>query len=263
MLYNEIFFYACVFFYFVATAFFIAYLFKREAALFGYSKQWFSVGFVAGVFFFFIRYRELGFLPLVTLFEITFFYAWLSSGVYILFVKETMGRLVPGLVIFIFDGIFLIDLFLDKTLHLLNPLLNSFWLGIHVPAVIVSYSAFGLSFAISVYYLIAQKKGKPVRQLDSLNRGLILTGVVLLGVGIVTGAIWAHSAWGRYWNWDPKETWALITFLIYGFCAVARPVFKFSPGWLAVLSIAGFLAMLFTFFGVSLLLASHHAYTPQ
>ncbi|MBF0486050.1 MAG: cytochrome c biogenesis protein CcsA, partial [Candidatus Omnitrophica bacterium] len=66
--------------------------------------------------------------------------------------------------------------------------------------------------------------------------------------------------WGRYWSWDPKETWALITFIIYSGAVVMHRVFKIKPFWQAVVSVSGFCAMLFTFFGVSLLMASHHAY---
>ncbi|MBF0486049.1 MAG: cytochrome c biogenesis protein CcsA, partial [Candidatus Omnitrophica bacterium] len=129
--------------------------------LFSHSKQWLSVGFIAGILFFIIRYRELSYLPIVSLFDITFFFAWLLSAGYILFVKEGMGRLAHVLALTIVNGIFISDLFLDKAVHPLNPLLNSYWLGIHVPAVILAYSAFGISFAISVYYIIADTKRTP------------------------------------------------------------------------------------------------------
>lgn len=236
------------------------HLFKNKAEYFSYSRQWLIVAFISGVLFFFIRYRELSYLPLVSLFDITFFYAWLLSAAYILFVKQETGRFVQGIMLFIIDGIIFFDLFLDKGLHPLNPLLRSFWLGIHVPAAMLSYSAFGLSFAVSLYCLIMAARGKPADRLISLNSMLILAGVILLGIGIVTGAVWAHSAWGRYWSWDPKETWALITFIIYGCAVFADKVLRLKPVWQSVISIGGFLAMLFTFFGVSLLLASHHAY---
>lgn len=260
MLYNTIFFYACIVFYLVGMALYGISLRKNEPALFTYSKQWICLGFFTGALFFFIRYRELSFLPLVSLFEITFFYAWLLSGAYILLVKEGMGRFIQGLSLFIIAGILLLDIFFDKNLHRLNPLLHSYWLGIHVPAVMLSYSAFALSFAVSLYYIIANMRGKPASHLDGFNSGLILSGAILLGVGILTGAIWARSAWGRFWSWDPKETWALITFIIYASAAVVHKVLRFTGRWQAIISLAGFFAMLFTFFGVSLLLGSHHAY---
>lgn len=254
------FFYACVFFYLIGTIFYVAYLLRRSPEMFTYSKQWLSVAFITGAFFFYMRYRELSHLPIVSLFEITYFYAWLLSAAYLLFIKENMARFIQGLALFIIDGMLFLDIFLDKKPEPLNPLLNSFWLGIHVPAVMLSYSAFGLSFVVSLYCIVSSIRGKDSSRTDELNSGLILAGVILLGIGIVTGSVWARAAWGTYWSWDPKETWALITFIIYGSAAILRKVFRLNPRWQAIISVAGFIAMLFTFFGVALLLPSHHAY---
>jgi len=260
MLYNIIFFYVCVALCFAGSALYVIHVWKREPALFSYSRQWIVVGVIAGALSFIIRYREMSYLPLVSLFEITFFYGWLLAVAYLVFVKEDMGRFIQALMLFIFNGIFFIDLFLEKKILPLNPLLDSWWLGVHVPAAMLSYSAFGLSFAVSLYIIAASFRGKDNDALDRLNGSLILAGVLLLGIGIVTGSIWARTAWGTYWSWDPKETWALITFIIYAVAALTRKVIKSKPVAQAYVSVGGFLAMCFTFFGVSLLLASHHAY---
>jgi len=151
---------------------------------------------------------------------------------------------------------------MDKTIYPLNPLLDSPWLVIHVPSAILGYGAFAISFAISIYYLLAEKFKWPLGQLAVFNAKLILVGCVLLGFCIVTGAIWAKTAWGNYWSWDPKETWALITFLIYGAAALAKKLFKLSPKWQAVISILGFLGMLFTF-GSEHLITRKHYEIPQ
>jgi cytochrome c-type biogenesis protein CcsB len=93
--------------------------------------------------------------------------------------------------------------------------------------------------------------------LDELGYQLILLGFLFLTVGIITGAVWANSAWGRYWGWDPKETWSLITWLIYATLLHGR----LTRGWhgkhIAFLSIIGFAAVLFTYFGVNLLPGLH------
>ena len=92
---------------------------------------------------------------------------------------------------------------------------------------------------------------------DELTHQLIMFGFLLLTVGIITGSVWANSAWGRYWGWDPKETWSFITWLIYA----ALLHFRMMRGWrgkrIAVLSIIGFAAVLFTYFGVNLLPGLH------
>jgi cytochrome c-type biogenesis protein CcsB len=93
--------------------------------------------------------------------------------------------------------------------------------------------------------------------LDELTHQLVMFGFLWLSAGIITGAVWANSAWGRYWGWDPKETWSFITWLIYA----ALLHFRLMRGWrgkrIALLSVVGFLAVLFTYFGVNLLPGLH------
>lgn len=97
----------------------------------------------------------------------------------------------------------------------------------------------------------------PARVLDQLNYQLIMFGFLFLSVGIITGAVWANSAWGRYWGWDPKETWSLITWFVYAALLHARMMRGWHGRRIAYLSIAGFMAVLFTYFGVNLLPGLH------
>lgn len=258
--YSEMFFFGTLFFYAVATVLFIVYACKNQPAWFGYFKQWLAVAVLAGGLGLIVRFRESGHLPLVTLFEITYFYAWMMSALYLFLVRIEVPRLVQGIALAIFDLILVWNLFMDRAIYPLNPMLNSFWLWIHVPAAMLGYSAFALSFAASIYYLVAEGMKWPREQIVKFNSFLTMAGFRLLGACIVTGAIWAQSAWGRFWSWDPKETWALVTFLIYGSAVLAGKVFKLNPKWQAVLSIVGFIAMLITFFGVAFFLHSHHSY---
>jgi cytochrome c-type biogenesis protein CcsB len=100
----------------------------------------------------------------------------------------------------------------------------------------------------------------PAKILDDINYRAIAVGFPFLSVGIITGAIWADVAWGSYWSWDPKETWSLITWLVYATFLHSR----FTRGWVgqrsAVLSVLGFVAVLFTYFGVNFLLSGLHSY---
>ncbi|MFH0925833.1 MAG: c-type cytochrome biogenesis protein CcsB [bacterium] len=154
----------------------------------------------------------------------------------------------------------------------LVPALQSNWLIGHVVTCFLGYAAFAVAFGISILYLIKaniEKNGqiKEVNSslpssvvLDDLSYKAIAIGYPLLTIGIITGAAWAHRAWGRYWGWDPKETWSLITWFIYtGYLHV-----RYSKGWhgktMAIFSILGFLAVLFTYFGVNLLLRGLHSY---
>lgn len=147
----------------------------------------------------------------------------------------------------------------------LAPALQSSWLKFHVFTAIVAYGAFAISFAIALSYLLKLKKAGGVfsveeeKKLDELSYRLILIGLPMHTVMIITGAVWAEYAWGTFWSWDPKETWALITWLIYAAFLHMR-----LQGWkgkkAAWLNIIGFLAVVFTFFGVSYLLPGLHSY---
>lgn len=146
-----------------------------------------------------------------------------------------------------------------------TPALKSYWLEFHVSSAVVAYSAFCLSFAISVLLILAMKNEKLKNYLpaaDILSEWgyrAVLVGMPFQTIMLITGAVWAEYAWGTYWNWDPKETWALITWLIYAAYLHLR-----LQGWnekkLFFINLLGFAAILFTFFGVSYLLPGLHSY---
>jgi len=109
----------------------------------------------------------------------------------------------------------------------LPPALQSYWMAIHVPVMFISYSAFALAFCLGLAYLLQEhqlKSKKPSRfsfglppldELDALIYKVILLAFPVLTLGVLLGAAWAYDAWGRYWGWDPKETWAFITWVVY------------------------------------------------
>jgi cytochrome c-type biogenesis protein CcsB len=93
--------------------------------------------------------------------------------------------------------------------------------------------------------------------LDILTHQMIMFGFLFLTLGIITGAVWANSAWGTYWSWDPKETWSLITWFIYAILLHLRLMRGWNGKRIAIVSIIGFMAVLFTYFGVNLLPGLH------
>ena len=148
----------------------------------------------------------------------------------------------------------------------LMPVLQSPLLSIHVSIIMVSYAllAFMMFNGIFACHLILHNKGnrydQPIEQLTVLNRLMLYPAVFFLGAGIFLGAIWANISWGSYWSWDPKEVWALITFMIYG-AAFHRhlALFRRDLGFHAYLVFA-FLAVLMTYFGVNYFLGGMHSY---
>ncbi len=146
------------------------------------------------------------------------------------------------------------------------------WLDFHVFTTFIGYSAFAISFGVSIVYLVKNRheiNGRrnalveafpEAKVLDELSYRAIAWGFPFLAVGIVSGAVWANYAWGTYWSWDPKETWSLITWLIYAAYLHARVTRGWRGRRAAYLSIAGFLAVIFLYWGVSFVLPGLHAY---
>lgn len=146
---------------------------------------------------------------------------------------------------------------LDKEIEPLLPALKSNWLTIHVLTCFIGYAALMAAFVSSAVLLCRKKEDAA---LDIISYKMIAFGFLFLALGIISGAVWANSAWGTYWSWDPKETWSLITWFIYAIYLHTR----LRRGWkgkkAAWVSVIGFLAMLFTYFGVNYLLSGLHSY---
>jgi cytochrome c-type biogenesis protein CcsB len=151
----------------------------------------------------------------------------------------------------------------------LPPALQSYWMAIHVPVMFIAYSAFGNAFALGLAYLIQERQLKSKKpshlvfrlpsldDLDNLIYKIIWLAFPILTLGILLGARWAYDAWGRYWGWDAKETWALITWLIYLIYLHMRLVMGWRGRKTAYLSLAGFGVVLFTYVGVNYLSELH------
>lgn len=151
----------------------------------------------------------------------------------------------------------------------LAPALQSYWMSIHVPVMFVSYAAFANAFAVGLAYLIQewQLKSKhpgplafrlpPLEELDLLIYRIIAAALPVLTLGMLLGARWAYNAWGRYWGWDPKETWALITLIVYLIYIHMRLIVGWRGRKTAYLSLAGFAFVLFTYVGVNYLSSLH------
>ncbi|NPU85165.1 MAG: c-type cytochrome biogenesis protein CcsB [Syntrophaceae bacterium] len=226
-----------------------------------------------------LRWREsyalgMGHAPLSNLYESLVFFAWAVVFLYLLVEWRTRNR-TPG--VFVVPVAFLLMAYasispgVSDRIQPLIPALQSNWLTSHVITCFMGYAAFTVAFGLAILHLIKNRK-KPGRNpsrffalipdeddLEELLYQSVLLGFIFLTLGIITGSVWAHYAWGAYWSWDPKETWSLVTWVVYAALLHAR----FVRGWrgrrLAVLALVGFAAMLFTYLGVNYL-PSLHAY---
>ena len=140
----------------------------------------------------------------------------------------------------------------------LMPVLVSPWLSTHVSLIMMSYALFAFMMLNGILALCLRRSA---RMLMLLSRLLLYPAVFFLGAGIFLGAVWANASWGRYWAWDPKEVWALITFMVYGAAFHARSLRIFrSPLFFHIYMIVAFLTVLMTYFGVNYILGGMHSY---
>ena len=159
---------------------------------------------------------------------------------------------------------------MDPAIANLQPVLDSYWLMIHVAVIVGSYGPFALSMIIGVVALllisIAAKKNKAkidlnIKELTIINELSLTVGLIMLTIGNFLGGMWANESWGRYWGWDPKETWALISILVYAFVIHMRFVPGLRGRWtFNFMSIIAFASILMTYFGVNFYLVGLHSY---
>ncbi|MBW2062583.1 MAG: c-type cytochrome biogenesis protein CcsB [Deltaproteobacteria bacterium] len=211
----------------------------------------------------------VGHAPLSNLYESLIFFAWAITFLYVVMERIYKNRIIGA---FVMPLAFLSMAYAGlqpKEIQPLVPALKSNWLIAHVITCFLGYAGFAVSAGLALMFLFPREKAflrnlvnrLPLPSvLDDLIYQNIAFGFILLTAGIITGAIWAQSAWGAYWSWDPKETWSLITWLIYAAVLHARMVRGWMGKRMAVLSLIGFLSVLFTYLGVNLILSGLHSY---
>ena len=233
------------------------------------------VGFLGNLAGFGLRWAEsyqLGFgrAPLSNLYESLVFFA-LSIAALFLLVDKRKSHPIMGT--FVLPMAFLCMAYaslspnINDQIQPLLPALKSNWLIAHVITCFIGYAGFAIAFCLSLMVFLRKDKpeAKPsilskipdLNLLDELTHKMVMLGFLFLTLGIITGAVWANSAWGRYWGWDPKETWSLITWFIYATFLHARLMRGWQGRKAATLSIVGFGAVLFTYLGVNLLPGLH------
>ncbi len=257
-----------------AFLYLFSWIFKKSTP--GKLATWATIlglaGNTAGIILRWIESYRLGIghAPFSNLYESLIFYSWTIAAIY-LFVERkyenrTIGAFASPLAFLALAYASLSPNISDRIQPLL-PALKSNWLIAHVVTCFIGYAAFAVAFGISLMYLFKQRETgsesflleriPDLNILDDVNHQLVMFGFLFLSVGIITGAVWANSAWGRYWGWDPKETWSLITWIVYATLLHARTMRGWRGKRVAYFAIAGFMAVLITYFGVNYLPGLH------
>ncbi len=213
----------------------------------------------------------IGRAPLSNMYESLVFFSWAVILLYLIIEWRIGNKSIGVFATLIAFLIMAYSSFSNSEIQPLLPALKSNWLIAHVLTCFFGYAAFAISFGISILYLF---KGQAIKSsgtvfsrlvpdhdvLEELSYQMVIIGFIMLTLGIITGAVWANSAWGTYWSWDPKETWSLITWFVYAAMLHSRLVTGWRGKKLALFSIIGFCCVIFTYLGVNLLLSGLHSY---
>jgi ABC-type transport system involved in cytochrome c biogenesis permease subunit len=195
-----------------------------------------------------------GHWPLTNRYEFALCFAWAGNSIYLL-LEASMGErwagayvLVAPLLLAIYAVTRPAEL---RAISPLLPVLRSVWLQIHVLTAAVAYGAFGVGAGLALVQLGPGRSSEVAGdEIELVTRRVVALGFPWLTLSILAGAIWAQKAWGRYWGWDPKETWALVAWLWYLLVLHARPLRRWRGRRLGALALGGFGVVLFTFLGV-------------
>lgn len=222
-----------------------------------------------------LRCLAAGRLPFSNLYEFTLVFAWTTLAVFLACVFRWRLLAAAPLVLAISTVLVGSAAMMGREIRPLMPALRSIWLQVHVATGLLAYGALAVSAALAAVAISGVEEsaepvdpaslrrywrlpGKP--ELEGYIHGFIVFGFFFLSLLIVTGAVWAEETWGRWWGWDPKEAWALVTWLIYLAYLHGRRRFGWQGEATAWFSAVGFLAVLFTLFGVTYLLPGLHSY---
>lgn len=255
----------------VSTLLYIGY-FARPVEMLGRASRWIlATGFACHCLFTVCRYLESGYTPITNPHESLSFFSLAVVGVFLAFQWKYRAVILGSFVVPVAFLLLLASASFPWEIRPLTPVLKSGWLAIHAVGAFAAYAAFAVAFCTGIMYLLQEhylkkkilgvlfRRLPSLDTLDDINYRCLTIGFPLLTVAIISGSVWAESAWGSYWSWDPKQTWSLITWFVYAALLHGR----LTTGWrgrrAAILAIFGFCVILFTFLGVNILLPGHHS----
>jgi cytochrome c-type biogenesis protein CcsB len=217
-----------------------------------------------------LRWYIGGYIPMSNSYEVTIFIAWVSLLTGLLLCGKQPVVLALSMIL---SFAFLLVSAMNNgnpEIGTLVPVLKSYWLSIHVAVITSSYALFALAMMLalvnlSMFAFIPSKKFegylKTSKQIMLLEQILIIPGLYLLTIGTILGAVWANESWGRYWGWDPKESWALISIIVYALVSHLRLIPSFKDEiWFDLSVFWAFASVVMTFWGVNYLLSGLHSY---
>jgi cytochrome c-type biogenesis protein CcsB len=255
-----------------AAAVYFAFQFTKRENLARLGYIFSAVGLAVHTAALILRTIESGHAPFTNMYESLSFLAWSAILAYVVIEGKYRIRKAGPYLMLIVIGIMALasSPLMPSGATPLVPALQSYWLWLHVSVTLLGEAFFAVAFITSIMYLIADSREKKgihkedaisAERLDSISYRCVAIGFPLFTLGgLVFGMVWAYKAWGTYWSWDPKEVWSLITWFVFALYLHTRVVMGWKGRRSAVVAILGFLAALFTYFGVNYLLSGLHSY---
>lgn len=257
--------------YLLATAFYLGAMFTRKQWMGRVGTTALAIGLAGHTASLVVRTVAAQRPPFLNLYEYVLSLTWGVVVVYLALELLTRNRgfgsfTVPLVMIFAY-----LATTLPTEVNPTMPALKSGWRIPHIATAILAYASFALAFGLAIMYLLRERTDgnsksfwatrlPSLQVLDQTVYRTIAFGFMMQTALLITGAVWAQFAWGRYWGWDPKETWALVTWLIYAAYLHTRTTMGWQGRKSAYVAIIGFVATIFTLFGVSLLMHGLHSY---
>jgi cytochrome c-type biogenesis protein CcsB len=261
----------------LATVIYWVALFNRSefTGKFASSLAWAAVlmGFVGLMVRWYESYLiapDVGHIPVSNLYEVFVLFCLITALIYLYYEQRYATRQLGGFVMLIVSAAvgFILWYIFDRQAHTIQPLvpaLQSYWMKIHVPTNFIGYGAFALAAMVGVAYLLSSRGilASRLPSLDTMDDVMyksIAIGFAFFTIATILGAMWAAEAWGGYWSWDPKETWALIVWLNYAAWLHLRLVKGMRGPVLAWWAVIGLFITTFAFIGVNMFLSGLHSY---
>ena len=255
-------FFAALILYFIATVLELGGMVFKKEKITRIAWWIFVAGAVLNTVYLVVRGVMTGRLPLSNQFEFSTAFAWGVAVILIVLQLKSKAEWMRAAAMPVAFLILSYAALQPREITELMPALKSAWFGLHIGSAVFSYAAFVLAGCGGLRWLLQEKKASQAAlvQLDYLCYRLVALGFLLLTIVILSGAIWAEQAWSAFWTWDPKETWALITWILYAIYLHLRLRKKLSGkvmAWYVVIAVP---VVLFTFVGVNTLLPGLHSY---
>jgi len=250
----------------------VVFIVKQQKPVFTWSLRLLWIGYICLTFLLLFQYRQMGVAPALTFRTALVFFAWAVLGAYLFLYLKFKLMILGSFIASLAAVLLILSLFITAPEITIHPALKNPWLSLHILTSVLGNGMLSVTFIAALMYLIQERQIKhkqfgslykrlpSLETLDNISQYSLIFGFSLLTIGMITGSIYAQSALGTYWQWDSKEVWTLIVWLIYAVLLHERFAVGLRGRKAAWLSILAFLFLIFSFIGVNFWFSDYHRF---